>query len=151
MSTNPGENSDVVPAARIWASQQPDERDSPTARSECHTIRIPRCAFSSFVVCLGREGALQRNLIEALASDGTHLQVGDACIVQAVIDVLAELLHRAQNAVAVRSDIDVDGVVSLLRGAAYTISRSGSDGERTGRLLAIMYDGMRADRVAGKE
>jgi AcrR family transcriptional regulator len=111
----------------------------------------PACAFSSFVVCLGREGALKRDLIEALASDGIHLQLGDAPIVQALIDVLAELLHRAQSAGAVRSDINVDDVVTLLTGTAYAISHSGSDEERTGRLLAIMYDGMRADRAVGKE
>jgi AcrR family transcriptional regulator len=111
----------------------------------------PARAFSSFVVCLGREGALKRDLIEALASDGIHLQLGDASIVQALIDVLAELLHRAQSAGAVRSDINVDDVVTLLTGTAYAISRSGSDEERTGRLLAIMYDGMRADRAVGKE
>ena len=108
----------------------------------------PGRAFSSFVERLGREGALKRDLVEAFAYDGVHLQLGDAPIVRALTDVLAELLFRAQRAGAVRSDISVDDVVALLTGAAYAICHSGADEERTRRLLAIMYDGLRADRTA---
>jgi AcrR family transcriptional regulator len=108
----------------------------------------PGHAFSSFVKRLGREGALKRDLVEALAYDGIHLQLGEAPIVRALIDVLAELLCRAQRAGAVRSDIGVDDVVALLTGAAYAIFHSRADDERTRRLLAVMYDGLRADRTA---
>jgi AcrR family transcriptional regulator len=110
----------------------------------------PTRAFSSFLERLGREGARKRDLVEALASDGVHLQVGEAPIVHALIDVLAELLRRAQLAGAVRDDISVDDVMAVLTGAAYAICRSQADDERTRRLLAIMYDGLRADRTAGE-
>jgi len=108
----------------------------------------PGRAFSSFVERLGREGALKRDLVEALANDGIHLQLGEAPIVRALIDVLAELLRRAQHAGAVRSDISVDDLVALLTGAAYAICHSGADDEGAHRLLAIMYDGLRTDRTA---
>jgi AcrR family transcriptional regulator len=108
----------------------------------------PGHAFSSFVVRLGREGALKRDLVEALANDGVHLQLGEAPILLALIDVLAELLRRAQRAGAVRIDISVDDVVALLTGAAYAIYHSRANDEQTGRLLAILYDGLRADRTA---
>jgi AcrR family transcriptional regulator len=108
----------------------------------------PGRAFSSFVERLAREGALKRDLVEALAYDGIHLQLGEAPIVRALTDALAELLRRAQRAGAVRSDISVDDVVALLTGAAYAICHSRADDERTRRLLAIMYDGLRADRTA---
>jgi len=108
----------------------------------------PGRAFSSFVERLGREGALKRDLIEALAHDGIRLQLREAPIVQALTDVLAELLRGAQRAGAVRSDIRVDDVMALLTGAAYAICHSRADDEQTGRLLAIMYDGLRADRAA---
>jgi AcrR family transcriptional regulator len=108
----------------------------------------PGRAFSSFVERLAREGALKRDLVEALASDGIHLQLGEAPILRALIDVLAELLRRAQRAGAVRSDIGVDDVVALLTGAAYAICHTRADEQRTRRLLAIMYDGLRADRTA---
>jgi AcrR family transcriptional regulator len=106
----------------------------------------PGGAFCSFVERLGREGARKRDLVEALADDGIRLQLGEAPIVRALVDVLAELLRRAQHAGAVRRDISVDDVVDLLTGAAYAICHSGADEERTRRLLAIMYDGLRADR-----
>jgi AcrR family transcriptional regulator len=108
----------------------------------------PGRAFSSFVERLAREGALKRDLVEALASDGIHLQLGEAPIFRALTDVLAELLDRAQRAGAVRSDVSVDDVMALLTGAAYSICHSRADDEGTRRLLAIMYDGLRADRTA---
>jgi AcrR family transcriptional regulator len=108
----------------------------------------PGRAFSSFVERLAREGALKRDLVEVLAYDGIHLQLGEAPIFRALIDVLAELLLLAQRAGDVRSDISVDDVVALLTGAAYAICHSRADDEQTRRLLAIMYDGLRADRSA---
>jgi AcrR family transcriptional regulator len=106
----------------------------------------PGRAFSSFVELLAREGARKRDLVEALAYDGNRLQIGEAPIMRALIDVLAELLDRAQRAGAVRSDIGVDDVVAVLTGAAYAVCHSRADDERTRRLLAIMDDGLRADR-----
>ena len=107
----------------------------------------PGRAFLSFIERLAREGALKRDLVEALAYDGIHLQLGGEPILRALTDVLAELLHRAQRAGAVRSDIRVDDVVALLTGAAYAICHSRADLEQTRRLLAIMNDGLRADRT----
>jgi AcrR family transcriptional regulator len=104
----------------------------------------PGRAFSTFLERLGREGALKRDLVEALASDGIRLQLGEAPIVQALTDALAELLRRAQHAGAVRPDVDVDDVMALLTGAAYAICQSGADDDQTRRLLSIMYDGLRA-------
>jgi len=106
----------------------------------------PGRAFESFVERLGREGARKRDLVEALASDEIHLQLGQAPSVRALTDVLAGLLQRAQRAGAVRRDISVDDVMAVLTGAAYAICHSSADEERTNRLLAIMYDGLRADR-----
>ena len=103
----------------------------------------PGRGFSSFIQCLAREAALKRDLVEALASDGIHLQLGEAPIVRALTDVLAELLRRAQRAGAVRSDISVDDLVAVLTGAAYAIGHSRADDDRTGRLLGIMCDGLR--------
>ena len=104
----------------------------------------PGRAWFSFIERLAREGALKRDLVETLADDGVHLQLGEAPILRALTDVLAELLRGAQRAGAVRGDIGVDDVVALLTGAAYAICHSRGDDERTRRLLAIMYDGLRA-------
>jgi AcrR family transcriptional regulator len=110
----------------------------------------PGLAFSSFIEHLGREGARKRDLVEALAGDGIHLQLAEAPVVRELTDVLAELLRRAQFAGAVRSDISVDDVVAVLTGTAYGICHSRADDAQTGRLLAIMYDGLRADRTSAQ-
>jgi AcrR family transcriptional regulator len=104
----------------------------------------PGRAFSSFVERLAREGAVKRDLVEALAHDGIHLRLGEAPIFLALVDLLAGLLSRAQHAGAVRDDIDVDDVVTLLTGTAFAICHAGAGDERTRRLVAIMYDGLRA-------
>ena len=109
----------------------------------------PGRAFSSFVELLACEGALKRDLVEALSSDGIRLHLGEAPIVRGLIDVLGELLARAQHSGAVRMDIGVSDVMALVTGAAYAICHSRADDEQSGRLIAIMYDGLRADRTAG--
>jgi AcrR family transcriptional regulator len=106
----------------------------------------PGRAFLSLVERLGREGARKRDLVETLARDGIRLQLGGTPTFQTLLDVLAKLLRRAQRAGAVRRDITVDDVVALLTGAAYAICHAQADDEQTGRLLAIMYDGLRAHR-----
>jgi AcrR family transcriptional regulator len=110
----------------------------------------PGRAFSSFVELLAREGALKRDLVETLSSAGIRLHLGEAPIVRDLIDVLGELLGRAQRSGAVRTDIGVNDVIALSTGAAYAICHSHADDEQSRRLLAIMYDGLRADRSAGE-
>jgi AcrR family transcriptional regulator len=110
----------------------------------------PGRAFSSFVERLAREGARKRDLIELLAHDGVRLQLGEASIMGALTDVLADLLLRAQRVGAVRSDISVDDLMALLTGAAYAICQSGADEQRTRRLLVVMHDGLRADRTSAE-
>ena len=108
----------------------------------------PGRAFSSFVELLAREGALKRDLVETLSSDGIHLRLGEAPVFQTLTDVLGELLGRAQRADAVRRDITVNDVMVVLTGAAYAICHAQGDEERSGRLLAIMCDGLRAHRTS---
>jgi AcrR family transcriptional regulator len=103
----------------------------------------PGRAFSSFVERLALEGAQKRDVVEAFANDGIHLQLGEAPIVRTLMAVLSELLGRAQRVGAVRSDIGVDDVMALLTGTAYSICHSRADDDQTRRLLAIMYDGLR--------
>jgi AcrR family transcriptional regulator len=103
----------------------------------------PGHAFSSFVELLAREGARKRDLVETLSSGGVHLQLAEAPVLRSLVDVLDDLLGRAQRAGAVRGDIGVDDVVALLTGAAYSICHFRADDDRTRRLLAVVQDGLR--------
>ena len=107
----------------------------------------PGRAFSSFVELLAREGAIKRDLVETLSSDGIHLQLGGAPILHALVAVLDELLGRAQEVGTVRQDITVDDVMALLTGTAYAICSSRADAEQTRRLLSVLDDGLRGDHI----
>ncbi len=103
----------------------------------------PGRPFFSFVELLAREGARKRDLVETLSSEGVHLHFPEAPVLRSLVDVLDDLLGRAQRAGAVRGDIGVDDVMALLAGAAYSISHSRADDYRSRRLLAVMQDGLR--------
>ena len=111
----------------------------------------PGRAFSSFVERLGREGARKRDLVEdALPTTESTCNSQRRRSSERSLRPWPKFSRRAQRAGAVRSDISVDDVVALLTGAAYAICHSRADDERTRRLLAIMYDGLRADRTGGE-
>jgi AcrR family transcriptional regulator len=118
---------------------------------DCLDDPDPGRAFLSFVELLAREGARKRDLVETLSSDGVHLQLGEAPIVRSLIEILGELLVGAQRAGAVRTDISVNDVMALLTGAAYAIFHSRAGDEQSGRLLAIMCDGLRAERALSSQ
>lgn len=104
----------------------------------------PGRALSCFIEHLGREVALNRDLVEALTVDGVRHQLRAAPNVRDLIDVLAELMCRAQRAGAVRIDIEVDDVAALLTGIALAFCQTIAEEERMSRILSIMCDGLRA-------
>jgi AcrR family transcriptional regulator len=102
----------------------------------------PGVAFFEFLGLLAAEAGLKRDLFEALASSG--IVVGPAAMA-AVADVRAQLtwlLGRAQRAGAVRADISVAELTSLVSGMLLAMRpRPGAD---PARVLAVFRDGLRA-------
>jgi AcrR family transcriptional regulator len=102
----------------------------------------PGVAFFDFLDLLAAEAGLKRDLFEALASSG--IEVGPA-VMAAVADVRAQLtwlLGRAQRAGAVRADISVAELTSLVSGMLLAMRpRPGADPVR---VLAVFRDGLRA-------
>jgi AcrR family transcriptional regulator len=102
----------------------------------------PGVAFFDFLDLLAAEAGLKRDLFEALASSG--IEVGPA-VMAAVADVRAQLtwlLGRAQRAGAVRADISVAELTSLVSGMLLAMRpRPGAD---PARVLAVFRDGLRA-------
>jgi AcrR family transcriptional regulator len=102
--------------------------------------RDPGPAFFGLFAALVREGAANRGLAEALAGAGYDL---DRAAVRAGYDVsgrLRDLLVRAQQAGAVRPEIDYADVKALLAGC---LARGG-DGAALDRMVAVVCDGLAA-------
>jgi AcrR family transcriptional regulator len=98
----------------------------------------PGTAFFAFFATLVHEGAANRGLAEALAGAGYDL---DAAATRAGFDVtgrLRGLLARAQQAGAIRAEIDDADVKALLAGC---LARGG-DGAALDRVIDVVCDGL---------
>jgi AcrR family transcriptional regulator len=101
----------------------------------------PGEAFFQFLARLGEHGAAKKDLIEALARAGFDFKRSG--VRKEVGRAVGKLLHRAQAAGAVRKDVAVEEVLSLVSGAFAAIDRHGGDARARSRLLAIVCDGLR--------
>jgi AcrR family transcriptional regulator len=100
----------------------------------------PGPAFFTFFTTLVREGAANRGLAEALAGAGYDLEGAGVAAGYDMPSRLRELLARAQEAGAVRPDIDYADVKALLAGC---LARDGGDGAALDRVIAVVCDGLR--------
>lgn len=99
----------------------------------------PGQAFFAFLARIGREAAAKRDLPDAITITGP-LQEN----LFAAIDVL---LHRAQQAGAVRTDISTADLIVLVKGLIMSIQEASADaaGPRLSNLaFALLSDGLRA-------
>jgi hypothetical protein len=99
----------------------------------------PGPAFFTFFATLVREGAANRGLAEALAGAGYDLEGAGVAAGYDMPGRLRELLARAQEAGAVRPDIDYADVKALLAGC---LARDGGDGTALDRVIAVVCDGL---------
>ena len=101
----------------------------------------PGDALFAFLATMVAEGAKDQGLVDALAGVGVDFTQVAKGVEQRFLDALAGLLARAQQAGAVRSDVDVRDVKTLLVGCQAMQSYSG-DADVTERLLTIIRDGL---------
>ena len=89
-------------------------------------------------------------LADALATAG--VDVGPALVEprQRLREVMGMLLSRAQRSGDVRTDIGVDEVFALLVGASRMAEYAGSNRAVLDRAVAVVLDGLRAKRRAGR-
>lgn len=101
----------------------------------------PGDALFAFLAMLVAEGAKDQGLVDALAGIGIDFtQVAEGAE-QRFMGALGGLLARAQQAGAVRSDVDVRDVKTLLVGCQ-AMQRYSGDADVTERLLAIIRTGL---------
>lgn len=102
----------------------------------------PGEAFFGYFRMLISEGGADKGLAEALAGLGIDLEQLAPGAERRFKDVLGRLLTRAQEAGAVRPDIDVTDVKTLLVGC-HAMDRQHDDPNAAQRVAAIIRDGLR--------
>lgn len=102
----------------------------------------PGPAFFAFFAAVVREGAANRGLSEALRGAGCDLEATAARDGYSVSERLGNLLGRAQQAGAVRSDVDSADVKALMVGC---LARADDDpdGSALHRIVDVACEGLR--------
>ncbi|HVQ94218.1 MAG TPA: TetR family transcriptional regulator [Mycobacteriales bacterium] len=110
--------------------------------SELRESEQPGPALLTFLTAMIRGAATDLGLVEALAGVGVDIAQIAPDAERSFMDALDGLLARAQRAGAVRADIDVLDVKTLLVGWQ-AMQRYSGDADQTERMLAILGDGLR--------
>jgi AcrR family transcriptional regulator len=107
--------------------------------------RDPGDALFAFLARLVEEGATDQGLVEALAGAGFDLARAAPDAEQRFMTTLGDLLDRARQAGAVRTDVDLHDLKTLLVGCQ-AMQRYNNDPDSTRRIMAIIRDGLETRR-----
>jgi AcrR family transcriptional regulator len=102
-------------------------------------------AFFGLFRRIVEEAAARKAFADALARAGVDVMAATSAAGQELLRALGALLTRAQQAGAVRHDVDLDQVVALLVGASLAAERGNLDRGVQARALAIVFDGLRPE------
>jgi AcrR family transcriptional regulator len=103
----------------------------------------PGRAFFDFLELLAQSGGENMALVDALDESGYDIKHASLSHKQELEAAFAQLLRRAQEAGAVRSDVTLSDVLTLC-GSTCRAAGAGDGGrERSRRLVAIVADGLR--------
>jgi AcrR family transcriptional regulator len=106
----------------------------------------PRVAFEGFLELLAGEASVKRDLPDALDGAGADTVAAR----DEMRDALDVLLRRAQDAGAVRADVDIADLFALLKGLIHSV-RASDDPDLVQRLLHVVRDGLRAPSPPERE
>jgi AcrR family transcriptional regulator len=101
-------------------------------------------AFFDFLVMLAHEATAKRELSDALAGSGLDPTGALNDVIAELNTEMAVLLHRAQQAGAVRTDIGIADLFALLKGMLLAAQNHEGDADLPARLMAVVRDGLRA-------
>lgn len=101
----------------------------------------PGAAFFAFVTLLVEQGKGDQGLVEAFAGVGFDIAAAIPGAERDFLAVLESLLTGAQRAGAVRADVDVRDIKTLVVGCQAMLRHSG-DLELTRRMLAVVQHGL---------
>ncbi|WP_343976501.1 TetR/AcrR family transcriptional regulator [Kribbella koreensis] len=101
-------------------------------------------AFFGFFSQVVAESASKLAIAEALSASGTVAGDEAKAAGQGMREAFGSLLDRAQQAGAVRRDAAFPEVYALLVGASRGATATGLESDARDRMLALLYDGLRA-------
>jgi AcrR family transcriptional regulator len=104
----------------------------------------PATALFAYLRGLGAQFQARRDLIEVMAAGGQTLHEARPELAHELNRAIGTLLTRAQTAGAVRTDVTVDDVMKLVVGVFSASTQFGRGSENAGRLLSVVFDGLRA-------
>jgi AcrR family transcriptional regulator len=107
----------------------------------------PGEALFRFIDRLITEAAPKRDLIDALDSAGVDVTAALAGVVGELRAETGRLLAGAQQAGAVRADIDLTDLMALLSGTIQATQRQPGQRIDARRAIAVLCDGLRAERA----
>jgi AcrR family transcriptional regulator len=102
-------------------------------------------AFFELFTRIVEEAAARKAFADALVRAGVDVKAATSAAGQELLRVLGALLTRAQQAGAVRHDVDLDQVTALLVGACLAAEHGNLDRGVQARALAIVFDGLRPE------
>lgn len=108
----------------------------------------PGPAFFAMLAELIEQGAMKRDLVDALTAAGIDVSGPLAAARAGIRDSMGTLLTRAQDAGAVRSDVGIDELTTLLTTMFLATARNGP-GVPKG-VVAVIVDGLAAG-LAGRQ
>jgi AcrR family transcriptional regulator len=103
----------------------------------------PGAEFGRVVARIVDQSPSKNAVVDALVAAGVDMEVVKVGTGRRVVDALGLLLRRAQDAGAVRSDVDVATLLALLVGAAHGVEHAGDDPQRRARVVTVLLDGLR--------
>ena len=103
----------------------------------------PGAAFGEVVARIVDQSPSKNAVVDALVAAGADMDALKVATGGRVTDALGLLLRRAQDAGAVRADVDVATLLALLVGAAHGVEHAGDDPQRRARVIAVLLDGLR--------
>jgi AcrR family transcriptional regulator len=103
----------------------------------------PGAAFGAVVARIVDQSPSKNAVVDALVAAGADMDALKVATGGRVTDALGLLLRRAQEAGAVRADVDVATLIALLVGAAHGVEHAGDDPQRRARVIAVLLDGLR--------
>jgi AcrR family transcriptional regulator len=101
----------------------------------------PATGLFTFFTRMVDQASAKKTVVDALAETGVDVQL--ARQVQDLRRAVDALLTQAQQAGAVRAEVRLDEVMALLTGACQGALHAGWDHDLQGRVLAIVFAGLR--------